>query len=335
MKEFVIIGQSVAAYMAIVTMVEAKADYHITLIPTDGKLPYDRDVFPKLMTLGEKDTPLFCAEESFYKKNKVTVISGKEISRINFTRRKIFLADRIQLDYDALFITDAPQIRLPDVKGVKKEGVFHLARLDTVRSVFRRLPFVETAVVVASSVRGLETALALKLAGKEVILCSSSDSIIPLNETDMPIDVLNGLIERSGLRFFQNTRVEDILGESEVQAVRFSSGKVIASELVIYESVIPDLRFLMDTDIILQERICVHSNMRSNLPDVYAADAMIELVSPRIIGSYSLDQRVLCRQGECTAKAILGLDDHIQPDFVKMDSNKLESIFPMDVLAHV
>ncbi len=312
MPKLVIIGQSPAAYSAIRTLRASGADWTATLISTDTHLPYDRGSFPGLIARKVKEKDLFYSTEDFYREGKVEMILDKELSRINFNRRKVYLADRVVVDYDALLITDAPQVRLPEVKGFRRPGVFDTARLDSMRRLLKRLVFVETAVVVPVSLRGIEIALALKEAGKEVVLVSAEEKVLASGCPDAQAESLAGSIEKSGLRVVANNSIEDILGEGEVQAVRFKSGKVMACETVLLEEAAPDLRFLTDTGLLIRERICVHTTMRTNIPDVYAADAVMEFAAPVFVGTYGMDSTMSMRQGECAARTILGGEEHFQ-----------------------
>jgi len=310
--KFVIIGQSPAAYSAIKTMRDGAADWDIALISTDGQLPYSCELFPELINRAIKEKDVFCAAGSFYKENGIEVVLDKEISRINFNRRKVYLSEKAQLDYDALLITDVPQVRLPEVKGSRRQGVFHTARLDSVRRIIKQLTFVETVVVVPSTLYGMQIARALKEAGKEVVVVSAERGFLPFEFMDATEEVLSKGIEAGGLRLIVNT-LEDVLGEGEVQAVRFKSGKVMACEMVIFEDVQPDLRFLAEGDLVIRKRVCVHSTMRSNIDNVYAADVLMELSAPEFIGSYSMNRELSMRQGECAVSSILGAEEHFVP----------------------
>ncbi|MBF0387664.1 MAG: FAD-dependent oxidoreductase [Candidatus Omnitrophica bacterium] len=313
MPKLVIIGQSPAAYSALRTICTS-ADWSVALIATDTCLPYDRALFPGLITRQSKEKDVFFANEGFYKEHKVELILDKELSRINFSRRKIYLAERLQVEYDALLLTDTPQLRLPEIKGIRRPGVFDIARLDSLHRLLKHLIFIETAVVVPTTRRGLDIALALKAAGKEVVLVASGD----LELSRALFAEFGGLIAEHGLRVVDDNTVEDILGEGDVKAVRFKTGKVMACETVIFEEALPDLRFLAGTDLLIRERICVHVNMLTNIPDVYAADAVMELPVPSgegmlpLVGTYSLDTGTSLRQGECAARAILGQTDSVQ-----------------------
>jgi len=303
----VIIGQSPAVVAAIKILRQDGGDFDITLISTDNSLPYDRSFFPHLITQKGKEKGLFCEAEDFYKSNRVEVVLNKEISRINFSRRKVFLADKFQVEYDILILADAPQPRLPDRKGIRKTGVFTLARIDAMRNLIRHLPFTETAVIELSGWTGLKTALALKEAGKDVVVVSGKDTLLPGVLTQDLSVLLLALLEKRGVRVILNTRVEDVLGEGECKAVRFTSGKVLAAEMFIVEDVRPDLRFLEGADIVMSDGIVVTGTLQTSAPSAYAVDVMAQLQEPPLVGNYLLPTCIGAAQAVVAVSSIKGV----------------------------
>lgn len=316
MQELIIVGQSPAVVAFIRTLREGDQDRAITLISTDGNLPYDRSLFPKLIGQKIREKEIFCQGEDFFAAHKVNLVLDKEITRIGLNRRKVFLADRLQLDYDDLVLCDAPQPRLPEKKGVRRIGVFSLARLDSVRRLLKYLPFTETAVVEASSLLGVETALALKGTGKEVLVLLPGEKPLAGILGDEEARLLLCLLERRGIRVLSGSQIEDILGETELKAVRLDSGKVLACEMVILDDAAPDLRFLSSGELLLDTRIMVQGTLQTNIPRVYALDAMGVMESPRIPGGYSLPTPIGVSQAEVAARNILGKEVLLSPEMI-------------------
>ena len=179
MKNIVVIGQSPAAYAAVKNTLDRDPSLGVTLISCDGQFPYDAMLIPGLIDRSVKENDVFCAPEDFYKSAQVQVILDKEISRINFDRKKIFLAEKVQVSFDGLIIADAPQVKMPPLKGIRRQGVFHLARLGTLKELVRYLTFTETALVEPLGFAGIKAALALKSVGKDVIVLARHEVLLP------------------------------------------------------------------------------------------------------------------------------------------------------------
>ncbi|MBF0486310.1 MAG: FAD-dependent oxidoreductase [Candidatus Omnitrophica bacterium] len=334
MEKFVVVGQSRAVVTAVKTIRSLRPEALVTIVSCDGQYPYDRFLLPLLIGRKLKDKDLFLETEEFYKANNIEVILDKEITRINFNRRRVFLAERNYVDYDVLIMADMPGIRLPEIKGNRRTGVFHLSRLETVKSLIRYLPFTETALIQVTGAVGIETALFLKALGKEVLVSTSQERLLAEALPAESSNLLAALLEKRGIRSLLNNNLDDILGDSELKAVRFKSGKVMACDMVLFEDVAPDLRFLNDNDLVLTERIHVTGSMASNMANVYALDSLCQMETPKIMGSYSLDPALADRQAEVAIKNSLGeaaVLDNIPPKA----SINFEKLFTETELAEV
>ena len=101
-----------------------------------------------------------------------------------------------------------------------------------------------------------------------------------------------------------------------------SSGKVVACDMLVLERVTPDLRFLSETGLALDERIPVDVFMRSNIPAVLALDAVARIGQPLFKGEYWLAARTGCVQAKVAVEGLLGgglaltLDDLAQEDIL-------------------
>lgn len=303
MKNVVIIGQSPAAHAAVKALLDRDPSVGITLISCDGQLPYDRALLPGLIDRSVRENDIFCAGEDFYTSAKVQVVAGKEISRINFNRKRVFCADKIQVDFDGLIIADGTDVRLPPFKGIRRQGVFHLARLDAVKGLVRYLALTETAVVEPLGFAGIKSALALKAVGKDVIIVMRNEVLLPGVLSELRSQALARALEKRGIRLIPGG-IDDIIGETEVKAVRLKSGKVVACDMVVMEDVAPDLRFLNDTELeAAAGRIPVTGPFRTNIPGVHAVDAACQSADLKFTGTYAFSETAALQ----AAAAVAGL----------------------------
>ena len=307
MKNVVIIGQSPAAYAAVKALLDRDPSVGITLISCDGQLPYDRMLLPGLIDRSVKENDIFCAGEDFYRSAQVQVVAGKEISRVNFNRKRIFMADKVHVDFEGLIMADGPEPRLPAFKGVRRQGVFHLARLAVVKDLVRYLTFTETVLVEPLGFSGIKAALALKAVGKDVIVALRGElllsGILPAGRSE----ALARALEKRGIRLIPGG-IDDIIGETEVKAVRLKSGKVVACDMVVIEDVAPDLRFLSDTELVAAERIPVTGPFRTNILGVHAIDVVCQDDSLKFTGAYALNTETGVFQAPVAVAGLWGDD---------------------------
>jgi NAD(P)H-nitrite reductase large subunit len=333
MKNVVIMGQSPAAYAAVKALLDRDPSVAITLISCDGQLPYDRMLLPGLIDRSVKENDIFCAAEEFYKSAQVQVIAGKEISRVNFNRKRIFLAEKTHVDFEGLIITDGTEPRLPPFKGVRRQGVFSLARLGSVKDLVRYLTFTETVVVEPLGFAGIKAALALKTVGKDVAVALRDEAFLGKRLPAARAQALMRAMEKRGIRLIAGG-IDDIIGETEVKAVRLKSGKVVACDMVVIEDVAPDLRFLNDTELVVGERIVVTGPFRTNIPGVHAIDVVCQDDGLKFTGSYALNTEIGSSQAPVAVAGLWG-EDHPLTGADLLPRDILETFFHPEELAPV
>jgi NAD(P)H-nitrite reductase large subunit len=196
---------------------------------------------------------------------------------------------------------------LPAFKGIRRQGVFHLARLESVKSLVRYLTFTETVVVEPRGFSGIKAALALKAVGKDVIVVVKDEAllagIIPAERSQ----ALARAMEKRGIRLTPGG-IDDIIGETEVKAVRLKSGKVVACDMVVIEDVAPDLRFLNDTELVVTERIPVSGGFQTNIPGVQAIDVVCQADSLKFTGTYAFNTEIGALQAPVAVAGLWGDD---------------------------
>ena len=312
MKNVVIMGQSPAAHAAVKALLDRDPSVGITLISCDGALPYDRMLLPGLIDRSIREEDIFCAGKDFYTSARVEVITGREVSRVNFSRKRIFMAEKTHVDFEGLIITDGTELRLPSFKGIRRQGVFPLARLGAVKDLVRYLAFTETVIVEPLGFAGIKAALALKAVGKDVAVVVRDQALLSGMLPAARAQALAQALEKRGLRLIPGG-IDDIIGETEVKAVRLKSGKVVACDMVVIEEAAPDLRFLNDTELAVGERIPVSGPFRTNIPGVHAIDVVCQDEALQFTGAYSLDTAMGVLQAPVAVAGLWGDDKALTP----------------------
>lgn len=309
MKRYVLVGHSVSVACAMTALRGFDPDAEIVIVSCDGHRPYDRMRLVELLSRKTREKDIFLDLEEDSGSEKFRLVLDQEIVRINFSRRKIFFSGKTQLEYDVLVLADAPQLRWPDIKGLRRSGVFTLARLDQVRSLIRYLPFMETVVLQVSGAQGIAAALALQSLGKEVVVLETADRLLPACLDQESSALLSSFLAERSIRVITENQVVDVLGDTEVKAVRLKSGKVLACSSLVLENVAADLCFLQNTDLLLaDERIPVTAGFRSNIQSVYALDAVCRMESPLVIGGYGTSRLCAREQALTAVRSISGED---------------------------
>jgi len=279
MKKIVILGNSVAGVKVSECMRETSDDLEICIFLFDEMFPYRRDYFSDVISKNMKENAAQYKNEEYYRQQRINLILDKKISRINFKKKKIFTEDKIQIDYDTLIITDSIKNTLPKIKGTNKTGIFGFSKITDIKGILNALPFSDIVIFQTSTLEGLQQASSFvkrEKDAKEVIVVCPSKNIFSPSLSSEESSFLCGLLEERGLRIIENNEVSEILGDSFVKAVRLSSKKVIACQLVIFNELENDLKLLRDLSTTYDNNISVNGEFKTSIDDVYAMDSVCE-----------------------------------------------------------
>ena len=255
MKKIVILGNSAAGVKAAEIIRASDQESEISIFSFDGGLPANRDLFPDFIAGALPYEEVLYRPKDFYTKSKINIMFDHSISRINLKKNKIFCEDKSQIDFDVLLITETPEPRFPDIRGANKQGVFSCYRLSAINEIIKTIPLVENIVIQSDTFYGLRIASALSRKGKEVVLVTSHAHLLsPYLDLEGAQFVMKAL-ESKGLGVMTGATISEILGDGEAKAVRLTSGKVIAGDMVIFAETAEDLRLFSDSSLELGKKI--------------------------------------------------------------------------------
>ncbi len=205
-------------------------------------------------------------------RSKATGPAGKIVQE---RKRVLILEDNEAMEYDILLITDPPSYRFPDIKGVQREGVFGVKRFKDIQGMVKLFPIVETIVIQAEDVNALKFVFAFLKMEKEIVVISPNPEIfssLALEENKW----IPQALEEGKLRFLKEYPIAEILGDEDVKAVRLQSGKVIATQMVIFFNTPEDFKLFVDSPLKINKKICVNAEFKTNIENVLAVHEACE-----------------------------------------------------------
>lgn len=176
--------------------------------------------------------------------------------------------------YDKLVISTGAEPFVPPVEGVKLPGVFTLRTPDDAVAIraFAEEKNCRKAVVCGAGFIGLEAAENLAAMHMDVTVIDAAAQIMPnAFDTDMA-DFAKRQLKAAGMRILTATSLTGIIGEGRAQTVKTDHGDLPADLVILAIGVRPATGFLEGSGIeMFKGTILVDKQMRTNLPDVYAA----------------------------------------------------------------
>jgi len=320
MSKIVILGSSIAATKLIEALREKDKTNEITLLAFEGCYPYCRNLFPEFLSKDIKADEVFYKHTDFYKENNVNVILDKKVTRINLKRKKIHSEDKSQIDFDILIMTDIPGLRFPDIKGVNKDGVSGYKKLNSINEIADRLPFIETVVIQSDNLFGLRIARSLVALEKDVSLIWSGNNIFSQALDCEVVDWIIEFFREKGLQIFDNNSIIEVLGDSEVKAIRLKSSKVLASQIVLFDEAKEDYRYVSEF-VEVREKVCVDEKFETDIENVFACDSVSQLRNEQQFLTPIKDEEELGQEAQVISNTIFEKQESVSSQVPVVLSN--------------
>ena len=217
------------------------------------------------------------------------------------------------------------------------DGVMTLHNLQDYLSLRRRIPEVDTAVVVGGGTHAIETVMGLLHYGIEVHWLIRSAAFLPRLLDDIASDMVLDAVRNAGVKVYTNTEVLGIVGRvGSVAGVVTDRQKMIPGQLVLTctgTSPVTTLAETCDTPMLHGRGIYVDAQFRTSVRDVYAAGDVAALKNP-LTGRYETQAQWYAAtiQGSTVAAAMTGHAElAAKPAGVSWQATHLGELFMLSV----
>jgi NAD(P)H-nitrite reductase large subunit len=306
MKHIVIIGNSLAGVKAIETLRAKDSQVQITLITFDSHLPYKSDLFTRFLKKEVSFVQMAYKAKDFYAQNNVRLLLDQVITRINVKRKRITFESKETLDYDYLILTDLPEHKFSDMKGSNKLGVYTYRNLKDIAEILKYIDVAETVVIETASLRGLEIAFGLTKYQKEVICVVAENSPLTALFDQESFVLLRAYLEEKGVRIVPDNAIVEVLGESDVKAVRLKSGKVLAASIVIFGKTIENFKIFGDSLGEVGAKLKVNDSFEGSAEGLFALGTLIGYPIVNPVYDEFIPDWLLELQGETVGRKLIG-----------------------------
>jgi nitrite reductase (NADH) large subunit len=274
--KYVIVGGSIAATTALNVIRANSPDAEIQVVADEAVPFYYRALIPFLLDKSRRVDEILFTEQptddervQFHHDRCIGVDPKKKV---------ISLASGGTLPYDKLLLAAGSSSLTPDIAGIGSEGVFNLRNMDEALKVREYLKECKNAVVVGGALAGIKMAEALHRTGVQVTVIEQLPHILPLITDTETAHRMSQKLRQEGIEILTQDSVEKILAtEGTATGVRLASGKTVAADLVLLMvGVQPNVEFLADSGIAVDQAVLTDREMQTSVPDIYAAGDMVQ-----------------------------------------------------------
>ena len=274
---YLIVGNCAAGVNAVEGIRRLDKDGEVTVISNENSLAYCRCLITEYVMGTRRKEDILYREKEFYEKNRVNLILGKEVVRVDVSKKRVILQDNNSLSYDKLLIATGATPKSLGIKGEKKYGVFGFRTLSNAEEVIKIGEQVGRVVVFGGGLIGLKAAYGLKKRGIDVdVMVKSSRVLSQVIDTEAA-HIIGRWLQENGISIRTGIAPQEILGDKEVEEVILDNGERVRTKLVIIgKGVMCNTSLIENSPIKTHWGILTDDFLQTNIGGIFAAGDVAE-----------------------------------------------------------
>src|ERR1700722_13682247 len=245
----------------------------LAILSADSSIPYERPPLSKGFLAGQdSEDSIRINPEDFYRKNKIDVKLGCEISGLDAKGKRLALKSGGDVGFDKLIVATGATPRTLEIPGAKLGNLHYLRSLDDSKLIRRSADRVKRAVVIGGGFIGMEVGAVLAQKGIEVTMVLTEDRISKRLFTPQMSEFFETYYAAHNVGIIKSATVTELRGEGTVNAVVLGGGQAIACEMVVAGiGVRPVTDVIANSGLEVGDGVMVNEHLESSQPDIYAA----------------------------------------------------------------
>lgn len=283
MIDYLIVGNGVAGKKAAETIREVDNDGSITIVSEENHLFYYRPQLPRFVANKIKERTLYAKSADFYSGKNIDLKLGAIVTNISTLKNQVTLDNGDIIEYKKLLLAPGGRLVQKNYPGSEKtDDVIGLKTIDDAIFVKEKITNAKHAIVVGDSFLSIFLVEALKESGLSVTYIIRDDRLFPDFIDIDASKIIEAKLQQKGIDLLKGTDIKEIdVRKGAIYGVHTTNDKFIECQLVgVAEGLKPDINFLEESGIASGNGIFVDNQMKTNVPNVFAAgDAAMQLNS--------------------------------------------------------
>ena len=277
-EKLILIGNGMAGVRTLEELLKLAPDkYDITVFGAEPYGNYNRILLSPVLA-GEKTIDeIMINSEEWYADNKITLLKGKKVTKIDRINRKVIADDSTEREYDRIILATGSNPFVIPIKGADLSGVITFRDIHDVNTMLESTKKHKNAVIIGGGLLGLEAANGLMKQGMNVIVVHLLDTLMERQLDKPAAELLQMSLEDRGMKFFMEQQTEAILGNTHVTGVRFKDGMEISADLVVMAvGIRPNIELATNSGLYCERGVVVSDTMQTYDPRIYAIGECVQ-----------------------------------------------------------
>jgi phenylglyoxylate dehydrogenase epsilon subunit len=246
------------------------------LLSMEAWHPYSPMSLPYLISERVKQEDIRMVPDDFFDQMSATFVREARVVGIDTSERKVCLNGQKAIHYDRLLIATGSDPVVPAI--LQEAGCIGFHVMDDCLALIQQLQRTKKVTILGAGLVAMELAAALRGKGHDIHVIAPRERIL---RTYFDTEASGRIIElfaAAGVTIELNWG-EAVMAEGSAEGIslRFSQGKSAETEILLScMGVKPRVSCLADSGIAVNGGIVVDSNMRTNIPEIFAAGDVAE-----------------------------------------------------------
>jgi phenylglyoxylate dehydrogenase epsilon subunit len=276
-KRHLILGSGSAGLAALEQIRRHTPEDEVKLVTMEPYPPYSPTSLPYLLAERIKETDLSIHDEEYLRQGNSMLVTGKEVVHVAPEKAQVFYNDGTADNYDTLLIATGSEPAPPSIKGLDRVGCLGFHTLTDYRRLVSELKDNPDVVVLGAGLVGMEVASGLLERGCSVRIVEKELGVLPLYFNGPAEKHIREVFLQKGALIFTGKQVSQVKRDKDRIEVIFTNGRSLKGDVLITATgVKARVSFLRDSGIKINQGILVDKQMRTNMPNIYAAGDVAE-----------------------------------------------------------
>ncbi|MGC8861638.1 MAG: NAD(P)/FAD-dependent oxidoreductase [Armatimonadota bacterium] len=274
---YLIIGNSAAGLNGAEAIRARDPEGAVTIVSAEDYPAYSRCLIPYFMEGKISEEDMLYRPRDYYETNRFDVMLGKRVVSVKPEEKSVTLDDGGKLFYDKLLIATGGSPEIPDTPGMDKDGVFGFRTTVDLQGILRAAKSADSAIVLGGGCVGLMAASGLHALGLKVTVVIRSPHLLSQVADAEAGEIFRQRFEDNGVSVVTENDVVEVLGDRKVEGARLEDGRVIRCQIIVVgKGVRSNIDLVKDTDIKTRRGILADDELKTSVPDIYAAGDVAE-----------------------------------------------------------
>jgi len=279
--DYLIIGGGIAGTTAAETIRRNDAKGTIAIVSEEPEPLYSRLTLHYYLKDKIPWDRLYLRNSDFYKGQKIDLKKGLKAVRLDVSDRSVILDNGESLKFSKLLIATGGYPNSWHVSGSEKKGIFYFRTLADAKNIKERIQEIKdsnpNAVVIGGGFIGLDLSTSFveqKLKTQILIL---EDYFWQGKVDKEQGKLIEDTLRKNGVCVLTDEETEKVLGDSEVEAIKTKSGKILKAGIVgVGIGIHFDLGWLSKAGIAVNRGVLTNEYLETNITGIFAAGDIAE-----------------------------------------------------------